>query len=370
MVYTYHCQRQAESFARSIIPVPDDYPLRNGLPEDYRSRFKALCDLARGAYTDMAKRPEAYGLMLLDIAEVDHNLARDSYRTLHRFVDTLNALCINGEAAGHILTVDVAGFKKTVAKTPTVPKYNLILSRLIDLGFAISNFNGNAIDKKAVSFTVEYPGNPALIDTLKTYCDSWSELDRFRNNRDLPRNDMIKLNPQEFHHHFYRLDYKITADLARIPVITWVKEEANYLGYDDGLKRFNEAFYLESLNYGGIKFDGEYHYKGKRVARITSSGYTAMGEPNFILSIKLKNMDRYTGVVEALPDSVKAPFTKDSCANCGFQGATSEYCKFRLKWSLDGAAHTGCAFWCFSFTNFDVALAPLYWRLVALEYGL
>jgi hypothetical protein len=369
MEYKYHCQRQAESFARSILPVPEDYPLREGLPEEFRRHFRKLSELARCVYGDMALRPEAYGLMLLDITEADHNLARDSYRSVHRFVDTLNAMFLNGEAAGHILTVDSAMFKKAINKNPAVPKYGLILARLIDFGFAVSDFNGDSIDKNAVSFTVEYPGYPDIIGTLKTYCERWAELDRFRRNRDLPPNELIKHSSQEFHHHFYRFDYKITADLARIPMLTWVNEEADYLGYDENLKRFNEAFYLESLKYGKLKYDGEYHYKGKRIARVTAAGYSALGAPKYILSIKLKNMDKYIDEVKSLPEGIRAQFEKSSCANCGFQGATSEYCKFRLKWTLDGASYTGCAFWCFAFDDFDTARVPLYWRLAALEYG-
>ena len=369
MEYKYHCQRQAESFARAILPVPRDYPLKSGLPDEFRLHYTKLCGLARDIYADMAERPEAYGLILLDIASEDHNLARDSYRSIHRFVDTLNAMFLNGDVGGHVLTVDTVKFKKAVGKTPTVPKYGLILSCLCDFGFAVSGFDGTSIDKKAASFTVEYPDYPDIVDVLKTYCECWAELDRFRRNRDLPHNELIKHSPQEFHHHFYRFDYKITADLAQIPILTWVNEEADYLGYDENLKKFNEAFYLESLKYGGLKFDGEYHYKGKRIGRITAAGYSALGAPNYILSIKLKNMDKYMDVINALPDSVKEPFTKSSCGNCGFQGATSEYCKFRLNWTLNGAEHKGCAFWCFAFDDFDVANVPIYWKLAAREYG-
>ncbi len=36
MDYKYHIQPQAEKFARSILPVPHEYPLREGLPKlDY-----------------------------------------------------------------------------------------------------------------------------------------------------------------------------------------------------------------------------------------------------------------------------------------------------------------------------------------------
>jgi len=65
--------------------------------------------------------------------------------------------------------VDVAQFRTAVKK---ISKYGLILSRLCDFGFAISDFNGIIIDKKADVFTVEYLDNPNIISTIKTYCDN------------------------------------------------------------------------------------------------------------------------------------------------------------------------------------------------------
>ena len=50
--FKYHSQRQALEFAAQIIPVPAEYPLKPGLPEDYRECFERLCRLARAVYLD------------------------------------------------------------------------------------------------------------------------------------------------------------------------------------------------------------------------------------------------------------------------------------------------------------------------------
>jgi hypothetical protein len=47
MEYKYHCQYEAKQMASSILPVPEDYPLANGLPEDFRKHFSQLCDLIK-----------------------------------------------------------------------------------------------------------------------------------------------------------------------------------------------------------------------------------------------------------------------------------------------------------------------------------
>jgi len=368
--HKFHAQRQAAEFARQILPVPPAYPVYPGLPGGFRDHFARLCAWAKDIYLDMSEDPEAYGLMLLDIAETDHNLARDSYRTIHRFADTLNALALSGEVEDHVLRVNAERFRKAVKTNPSVPRYGQILAKLRHHGLVISELEGDAIRRSAASFTVECPGDPQLIDTVAAYCARWQAVDRFRNKDNPMRGEWIKLSPQEFHHHFYRFDYKITADLEKLPILTWVNDEADYHGYNEALKRFNEAFYLASLQYEGLKFDGEYHCKGKRVARVTPTGYTALGEPNFMLSIKLKNMDAYAALVESLPDRIQAPMRQSSCRNCGFQGATAERCKFRLRWTLGGERYTGCAYWCFFFDDFRLEAVPVYFALLAEEYTL
>ena len=82
--------------------------------------------------------------------------------------------------------------------------------------------------------------------------------------------------------------------------------------------------------YKGVRYDGDYTYKGKRIARITPIGYTAMGDAEFRLSLKLKYMDNYADFIQELPEGIKKPMQEDSCCYCGFQGSTKEYCKFRL----------------------------------------
>jgi hypothetical protein len=362
----YHCQHQAESFASSIIAVPDDYPLKKGLPPNFRVHFARLCGFAKNVYTDMAKDPEAYGLKLVDIDSTDHNLARDGYRTIHRFADTLNALFLSGNIADHCLHVNAEEFR-AAAK----PKYGLVLSKLCAFGFAISCFNGSVIDKKAVSFTVEYPPYPDMTDTIKTYCESWKELVGLHSpNRLAPYDGLIKVDSHNFHHRFYRFDYKITADLRQIPVKTWIKDSADGSGFSDQLKEFALAFFDESLKYSGIKFDGEYYCKSKRIARITSAGYGALGKPENILSLKLCEPDKYMDAINSMPDSVKGRFAQSYCRHCDFQGASPKHCKFRLHWTYAGQNQRGCAYTCFTFSDFAQSRVQDYWRLLELEYGL
>jgi hypothetical protein len=362
MEYRYHCQYQAESFAKQILPVPEDYPLRDGLPEDFRTHFARLCELAKDIYIDMAKQPETYGLMLIEIESQDNNLIRKAENTIHRLVDTLCRLSGCGEVQNHQLVVSAPAFKDVIKKgqgavSNPVPKYELILSRLVDFGFVISDFDGRPFGKTIEAFTVEYPDTPEIIDTVKAYCDCWYMIRADRSS--------VKIWPEEFHHHLYRFDYKITADHDKIPVQQWIADEAKYYGYPDEIGDFYIAFYEYSLQYKGVKFNGDYNYKSKRIARDLQKG-----QGKCSLSLKLKNVDNYMSEINAMPESIKKQFAKSCCAHCGFQGATEEYCKFRLCWTFDNTPHEGCAFMCFEFDDFDLARVPDYWRLPELEYGL
>jgi hypothetical protein len=365
--YKYHCQHQAESFSKAILTVPNDYPLLEGLDHDFRQNFSILCELAKSIYLDMAESPESYGLMLVDYASKDHNLARDGYRTIHRFLDTLSALCAIGVLENHSLKVSVESFAKEIKKgrgavSGPVPKYELILSKLMCFGFVFSDFEGKAFNKKLDYFTVEFPDDPVIIDTIKTYCDCWDTLKTDRKT--------IKTWPNAFHHHYYRFDYKITANHEKITMTKWLEDEADYYGYSPELKTIALKFYDCSLKYKGIKFDGDYHYRSKRIARIEQTGWDALNETTYKLSIKLTQPDKYMNVIDSLPESIQKPFRKNYCRHCNFQGATKTNCKFRIHWTFENKAHEGCTYRCFYFDEFDGAQAEHFWQLLESEYGL
>ena len=361
MEHTYHCQYQAELFAKAIIPVPTDYPLRDELPEDFRAHFTLLSELAKDMYMDMAKRPGSYGLMLINIDSKDPNLIRKANNTIHRFVNTLSGLTQCGEVQNHQLIVTASTFKNILKKGQgtvinPVPKYELILSRLIDFGFVISDFNGKPFGKNIESFTIEYPDYPDMIDTIKTYFDCWDALKRDHSSIPVW---------QEFGNQNYRFDYKITAKCDEIPIRQWIIDKFSAFSCPTEIIDFYIEFYEYSQRYKGVEFNGDYNYKSKRIARdlLISRG-------EYSLSLILRNIDKCIAKIESMPDSAKEPFTKSSCRHCGFQGATDEYCKYRRSWTLGGIPYEADAHAGFHFKDFDLARVSDYWQLLELDYGL
>lgn len=136
MEYLYHAQYQANEYANSILPVPSDYPLRQDLPNDFRSDFAQLTELAKEMYRDMAENPETYGVLLLDknvcVEKVYSGSIGDSDHSIRRLVDVLFALFDTGEEGDNVLTVDVAAFKSAIktnrkdCRTLKVSKYECI----------------------------------------------------------------------------------------------------------------------------------------------------------------------------------------------------------------------------------------------------
>ena len=64
-MYKYHVQYQALEYANAILPVPENYPLRQGIDESFKNDFRELTEFAKVMYLDIANAPEKYGTGLL-----------------------------------------------------------------------------------------------------------------------------------------------------------------------------------------------------------------------------------------------------------------------------------------------------------------
>jgi len=374
MGYQYHCQHKAELTANSIMSVPDKYPLANGLPDGFIKNFSRLCGLVKDMYLDMAKRPETYGLVLADYAlqsvdkkSKEHGLIMKSRNSVNRLPDTLFRLAQSGEARNHQLDISLPVFKESIKQTEPclvnpVPRYEMVLSRLVDFGFVISDFNGKPFDKTLDSFTVEYPDAPELIDTLKAFCGLWFE-DKVRQRQGSmkERSSLTysgKPKPVLHYYNHMNFDFRFTADQDKIPMQKWIEYDLQSKGYVKEKIDFLVAFYDCSLQYPDVHYDGNYFYKSERITKV---------HDGFVL--KLKNPDNYMDVISTMPKTISDRFAKNYCRRCDFQGATKEHCKFRWHWAYDGTPRAGCAHMCFAFPNEDATLVPHFWRLLELEYG-
>jgi hypothetical protein len=363
MKYKYYCQYQAEDYANSILPVPKNYPLKKGLPKDYCKKFAKLCELAKKVYMDMAKRPENYGLTLVELTTNDFEQIRNGFYSLRRFPDTFIALFMSGKLRNNQLIVQTDKFLKLIKKNrgktaASVGKYELILSCLNDFGFIFSDFNGKPYGKNIKSFNVEFPDEPEMMITIKDYVDCW---EAYSNNEEKTK----IYHTWEYRQYDY-FDYKVTA--SEIPIQQWVKDDAIKYSSTPKLQEFSIAFYDYSLKYKNITFDGDFNIKTKRITRINQYGCDKFGKPVFKLSIKLPYPEKSMEAILKSPEAIQKIFKEDTSGGC-YKFKQGIKCAHMLKWSINGKAHTGCPMKCFLFDDFDLKLIPYYWQLLELQYG-
>jgi len=381
MTYKYHVQQKAEDLANSMLPVPEYYPAKNGLPADYPEHFLRFHELMKEMYFDMAKQPEAYGLKLVALNSKDKDLIEKSNKSINRVFETLYCFVACGEIQNYQIVVSLDKFKAAIKKGG-VSRYELVLSQLVNFGFSISDFHGKAFGKDIQYFVVEYPDYPELVETIKQFYDCLLDIRADESE--------VKLWPNSLHYRVYRragmFDYKVTADIKKLPVEQWIADEGKYDGISEKGVDFCIAFYKYSLNYEGITFSGNYFKKSKQLVRYSGwhpnnfITFILDKDCNYMLKLYLKNITKYASKISTMPEKIQKMFTTDYCLDC------QEPCHVRISWEYENKQYRGCGWYCFAILEnptrktkngsklfqdgIDVELIPHYWRLLELEHGL
>jgi hypothetical protein len=355
MEHIYHVQNEVVAYYQHIPKVPEDVAIDKKLLFDMTERqfVENMCyftELMKKMYVDMEVRPEEYGLMLIDINKVNENkaegnLAKASWRSVKRLGDVIAQIGKLGEIENDKLRLPVADFKASLKK---VEKLSLILNKLIDFGFTITDFDGKSFNKGSKTFYIAYPKNLLLMSVLKAYSIA-----------------------EPFHEHdpheFYYFDYKRVADREKLPTHCVAKDLADLIDEEKGklLVEINKCFVDDLGISPHYKDDSiEYYLKKKRVARFIIDFH----DLNAVLILKLKDMDKYIEQIERLPDNLRKHFEKGNCRFCGFQNSTVEYCKYRIKWTLSSSKYNACNFSVFNFNNPKETDALHFVELIRAEY--
>ena len=363
MEHTYNVQEQAVKYYRHIPRVPENFPvaadaLRGAENDAFAAAFAHFADTMERMYKDIEVLPEAYGMPLTKLGETApkksaNSVAREAYRAIKRLGDVLRAIGELGEPTDGGLRVEIAAFKAAMsAQKPRLANAHLILDRLTAFGFTFTDYADGDFTKGATAFTVAHPKNPLVMTVLRAY----STAPRFYG--------ATTYDP----HEFYYFDYKRVADRDRLPPHIIADDLAAMIPPHLGEafravhRRFVDDFGLTPH----YKDDSiEYFLKKKRVARFIID----FGTLETLLILKLKDMDRYINRVSALPPELRRHFEYSRCSHCGFQGATDEFCKFRLLWTLNGTAHEACTHVCFNFASPIAAHVEPLAALMQAEYG-
>lgn len=355
MEHVYHVQHEVVSYYQHIPNVPDrvviDKKLLYGMTESqFIENMIYFTDIMKHIYKDMETRPEEYGLLIIGINQVnenkaDGNLAKASWRSVKRLGDVIAVIGKLGEIEGDSLQLSISSFKASLKK---IEKLNLILNRLIDFGFEITDYDGKSFKKGIDIFSIRYSKIPLLMRILKAYA-------------------MSEPFHQDDPHEFYYFDYKRVADRERLPVHCVSNDLATLLDEEKGklLVKINNSFVDELGLFPHYKDDSiEYYLKKKRVARFMIDFHNL----DVILILKLKDMDRYIDQINKLPQNLRTYFENGNCRYCGFQNSTIEFCKFRISWMLNNQKYDACNFACFNFYNPKSTDAEFFINLMKSEY--
>jgi len=359
MGYKYYVQEYAKKRADSILPVPENYPLRGDFGLNFFSDFSELTKILRKIYVDVTENPAAYECDLYPLNQEarGRGVDNESNSSLDRIVKCLRILCDCGEIKNHTLEVKAEIFNKQIKK---VKNYSAIIKKLKDFGFF---YQGNIFDKKVESFFVIYPDRPYIINVLKTYMDCWNDVlnDEYLKNE-------IKKNGYgciAYYYGYYLFDYKVTANPKELDTMQLIKDDS--YAWDEESKNTYINFYEYSKKYPTIRFSEGSYYVGKK--RICTFRYDERRE---FLKLKLKNPDKYISEIEKLPEYLQVCFSEKvkKCWGCGCLGNNPDTCNNRIYWKLNDVDYIGCSMESFYFNDIKNEDIPRLFALLEYEYSI
>ena len=300
-----------------LLPVPAEYPvnpkyLYNCDKYGYWEGFRELREVIISIYREFVKFPLEYDIPTPNLMNVLYNLSKE------------------GELREDELLIDPAKYLEISQKKWVGYKGAKNSSRLIQVlcqyGFSFTGLKGKGFDKKADTYVLSYPKNPEVMKALKGYSMAFPE-------------------GKHFSEAFIHLDYSLVVDTSNIPSN---QEYMNYLSYFQREDRLFLQSFHEGLLRNGFSYQLSYEYRLRYFRKEKDKNYTVECQSygrKLFLGLKLKNMDRYSDYIHALPAHIKQMFCRNSCRpDCNFQGATPAHCRFRIIWHVDNTEYRKCSF--------------------------
>lgn len=301
MEYKYYCQEHAAERKNKIVRIPENTVIKKECLIDidnveFVQCFRHLQDIAFNVYEDMIENYTEFGITAKAELKCPINL-------VNGLGDVLYQISLIGELRNGALTVNIEKFRAEVKKH----KYNLILNKLCDNGFVITNHNGKAFIKGAVDFNFSYPDMPDVVNTLKGFGLLISKY-------------MAKVKPSYYmymHDFFGCFMYRFAEDET-----TRKYPEPYFMTIADQYSE-NGKMSLFWLHDEADKYD----YK-------TTSGFDSVlgfrkGNKSFIslretkdkkIHIQLfleKVVRKHMDMIYALPEYLQVPFKEATCVFCG-----------------------------------------------------
>ena len=352
MEYSY--QKAAQWKRDSFVFIPENTTIKKeclvGIDNETFVRcFRNLQEMGRNVYDDMITNFADYGIK----AETGKD---GHYNLVSCFGDVLYQIALLGKLDNGSLTVNIENFKAGSKKH----KFNMIINKLRDNGFDITNHNGKTFVKGAETFDVSYPDMPEILNVLKGYALLVAKyMDDITPSMRLYKTDAYNfLNFQyrfvedettrEFPEPTFMIMTDRLSDDCKKAMYWWYKEAVKH-GYELESGFSDVIFKKGSKNFLSINADG-----GKINSRI----------------ILRKVINKHMDMLYALPEYLQESFKKSTCSLCAGNKATNEKCTMVIRFEWNGKKMIGCAYHSFKFNDIKFEDLPLILDLYKTEFNL
>ncbi|BCN30376.1 hypothetical protein [Anaeromicropila herbilytica] len=339
----YYVQVIAENYLKNVIDDPSSMSVHekflNGLDQkDFEEGFLALISLVRHLYSDVARDPASFGMILKDITDI--NAKNTDYTSSNAsFLRIPNLLFILGARAElrteMILTID-GGVLSSIAKELKITGLWLLISKLREYGLEIIGMDKTIKNGDVIS--ISYPDNRALIVVLKAMADATMEINK---------GDMKKQK-----NWFYMMHYGILEDAkVKEPKLT---VESIYHALDSAKSESADILHesvanvtKQAVRMGGfMRNDWSCVYTSIKNKKVLMSLHVE--QEKLSAKLNLQHINEYMSLVAELPNKIR-----DSISINGWDcGHCNPSCSGGFSFELDGKAYNKCR--CGSFIFEDI----------------
>ena len=318
--HEYCCQNSVAQILDFMIPIPDIFNVNEKYlydcdETDFIYGFKNLSEIISNIYTDIIKSPDEYGLSL--VPDINYGVfnpkANQSSNYARSLMSLLRIIGQTGEFINGELTVSIDLYNsmiKTLKPKYKIPKPNMIIKKLFDFRFFISEFNGKSFAKDIKYFVISYPDNPYIIKALKGY--TMTEIKTFE---------------------FFSLHYYLVSKPDTIPY------NQNSITFGEYLKKSGKEFFYEfdrCMRNAGYTclWDKSYSYALAYFEDVKDYYIIRLNPNDSMLEMKmrLKNVSNYIDYIETLPQHIKELFMTAPSATTDMNKNIHD----NIEWTLDG----------------------------------
>ncbi|MCL2604156.1 MAG: hypothetical protein FWD90_06730 [Defluviitaleaceae bacterium] len=356
MDYIYSCQKKAMEKRGKIVFIPENTTIKKeclvGVDnEAFVKCFRHMQEMVYHVYDDMITHFSEYGIKGETNKDGHFNL-------VSCFGDVLYQIALLGELSNGMLVVNINRFKEKTKKH----KYNLIINRLRDNGFDVTNHNGKVFIKGEDYFTLSYPDMPEVVNVLKSY----ALLMKGYLNDIKPSYLFYMTDIYNFANFQYRFVEDETTRKYSEPVFMTVIDLYSENGKKSLCRLYDEAGKFGYTLDAGLSTVLDFKKDSKTFLSLNEDENKKINTRIILRKVT----DKHMKMLYALPDYLQKFFTVSTCSYCDGRKSTDGKCNMRIDYNWHGQPMRGCAYHSFKFNDIKYEDLPLILDLFKMEFNI